>query len=243
MRLTRIAVLTAFCLIALSRAAHAQSPADGWNVAVYPIFAWVPVGIGIEIDIPPVNGGGGGLGEIIESRFDGAFLGGVTATNGPWWIEGYGLWMAVGGDRVERPFLVADLDILYGDAKIGRRIAPDLYVTGGLRRVAVKYAVTLGDLPPLSNKPGIWDPIVGIGWHRSGSRLEWHASFEGGGFGVGADVDLAAGFRVDWKLARHFGLAVGYNLLYLKLSDEVANRTITLEPTVHGPAVGFGLYF
>jgi hypothetical protein len=231
------------CLIGFSSALRAQGSDDGWNVAVYPIFAWVPIDIGIEVDIPPVEGGGGGLGEIVESRFDGAFFGGVTAANGPWWIEGYGLWMAFGGDRFERPFLVADLDVIYGDAKVGRRIAPDLYVTGGLRRVALKYDVTLGDLPRFSNEPGVWDPVVGVGWHRQGSKVEWHASFDGGGFGVGSDVDLGAAFRVDWKFARHIGLAAGYNFLYLKLSDEVANRTVTVKPTVHGPAAGFGLYF
>jgi hypothetical protein len=138
---------------------------------------------------------------------------------------------------------VADLDVVYGVAIVGRRIAPALYVTGGVRRVALKYDITLGDLPHFSNKPGVWDPIVGIGWHRLGPIMEWHASFEGGGFGAGADVDLGATFRVDWKLARHFGLAAGYNFLYLKLSDEVAGRRVTVEPTVHGPAIGFGLYF
>jgi hypothetical protein len=73
--------------------------------------------------------------------------------------------------------------------------------------------------------------------------VEWHASFEGGGFGAGADVDLSAGLRVDWKLVRHFGLTAGYNFLYLKVTDSVLGRTVTVEPTVHGPMVGFGLYF
>jgi hypothetical protein len=73
--------------------------------------------------------------------------------------------------------------------------------------------------------------------------VEWHASFECGGFGVGADVDLGGTFRIDWKLARHFGLTAGYNFLYLKVSDEVAGRTVIVKPTLHGPAVGVGLYF
>jgi hypothetical protein len=76
-----------------------------------------------------------------------------------------------------------------------------------------------------------------------GPVFEWHATFEGGGFGVGADVDLGATFRLDWKPVRHFGLAAGYNFLYLKVSDSRAGRTVIVKPTVHGPAVGFGLYF
>jgi hypothetical protein len=73
--------------------------------------------------------------------------------------------------------------------------------------------------------------------------VEWHASFDGGGFGVGADVDLGAGVRIDWKPVRHFGFAVGYNFLYLKVTDEGPRRTVIVKPTIHGPAVGIGFYF
>ena len=243
MRIVGITVLL-WCIVGLSTDARAQG-ANGrsdWTVTVYPIFVWVPLDLGIDVD---VSGGGGESisGQILDSRFDGAFFGGAAATNGPWRIEGYGIWAAFGGDRPQSPFLEVDLDVIYGDARLGRRVAPDFYVTGGVRRVALKYDVTLGTLPRLSREPGVWDPIVGIGWHRVGSRVDWHASFDGGGFGVGADVDLSAGFRVDWKLARHFGIAAGYNVLYLKVTDSVAGRTVVVEPTVHGPAVGFGLYF
>jgi hypothetical protein len=227
------------CVLGVGQQARAQD----WNVAVYPILVWVPLGIDISVDIPPINGDGGGSGQIVDGRFDGAFFGGVTATNGVWLIEGYGIWAGVGGDRPDRPNLTVDLNLIYGYGKVGRRVATDLYVTGGLRRVALDYDVTLGNLPTLSRKPGVWDPVVGIGWHRIGPTVEWHASFEGGGFGVGADVDLGASIRVDWKLLRHFGLTAGYNFLYLKVEDEVVGRTITLKPTVHGPALGFGLYF
>jgi hypothetical protein len=249
MNVIRVILLSALCLVGLRDMAQAQTaaqpagPDDGWDIAVYPILAWVPLDIGIDVEIPPFNGSGGGLGEIIDSRFDGAFFGGVAASNGQWRIEGYGIWAAFGGDRVERPSLVVDMDVIYGDAKVGRRIAPDLYVTGGVRRLAFKYDITLGDFPRFSRKPGLWDPLVGIGWHRVGPSVEWHATFEGGGFGIGADVDLGATFRVDWKLARHFGFAAGYNVMYLKVTDEVVGRTVIVKPTLHGPAVGIGLYF
>ena len=48
---------------------------------------------------------------------------------------------------------------------------------------------------------------------------------------------------MDWKPISHFGLTAGYNLLYLKVSDTVANRDLTLELTAHGPTVGIGFYF
>jgi hypothetical protein len=241
MRLVRIVFLAAACLIGTGEVARAQ---NGWDVAVYPIFVWVPLGIEIDVDVPPFNGDGGEAGQIVDSRFDGAFLGGAAASNGTWRIEGYGIWAGFGGDRAERPFLTVDIDLIYGDVRLGRRIAPDLYVTGGVRRLALDYDIVLGTLPAFSRKPGIWDPLVGVGWHRVGQTVEWHAAFEGGGFGVGADVDLGATFRVDWKPVRHFGFAAGYNFLYLKVTDSPDNvRTVIVKQTLHGPALGIGFYF
>jgi hypothetical protein len=242
MRFTRSLVLAVVCVAGTASVARAQT--GGWDVAVYPVLAWVPIGIFIDVEVPPDGSGGGGeSGGIVDSRFDGAFFGGVTASNGTWLIQGYGIWAAVGGDRPERPFLVVDLDLIYGEGKVGRSVAPNLYLTGGIRRVAFKYDFTIGTLPTFSRKPGIWDPIVGITWRRVSPKVEWQASFDGGGFGVGADVDLSGGVRVDWKPFRHFGFTAGYSFLYLKVSDDVLNRTVTIEPTVHGPAVGIGFYF
>ena len=241
--------LVMVCVMSLGKTALAQSVAqaaedeDGWRITVYPILAWVPLDIGIDVEVPPFEGSESESAQIIESRFDGALFGGVTASNGVWWIEGYGIWAGFGGERLERPTLVVDLDLIYGDAKLGRRVARDLYVTGGLRRVALDYDITLGNLPQLPGTAGVWDPVVGIGWHRIGPTVEWHASFEGGGFGVGSDIDLGGTIRVDWKPLRHVGLTAGYNVLYLKVSDSVAGRTVTIEPLVHGPSIGFGLYF
>src|SRR5689334_22456764 len=144
MRPLRIVVL-ALCLAVVSHAAEAQSTAPGskveqdWRVTVYPVLAWVPLDIAIDVNVPPIDGGGGGSGQILNRRFDGAFFAGVAASDGIWRIEGYGLWAGIGGDRPERPFLQVDLDLIYGTARLGRRIGPDLYVTGGVRRVAIDY--------------------------------------------------------------------------------------------------------
>ena len=246
MRMIRIVVLSV-CIGMLPQPARAQNvsagPDEGWHVTVYPVLAWVPIDIRVDVNIPPIEGGEGGSGEILDSRFDGAFFGGVAASNDVWRIDGYGLWAGFGGDRPERPHLDVDVDLIYGSAKLGRRVAPDLYLTGGVRRVAVKYDVQLGDLPRLSRKPGVWDPIVGIGWHRVRRSVEWHATFDGGGFGVGSDVDLGASLSVDWKPISHFGLTAGYNIQYLKITDSIASRNLTLKMTLHGPMAGIGLYF
>jgi hypothetical protein len=249
MRAIRLNCLTVLCVVMIQfamlpqAAAAAPAPQQGWDVAVYPILVWVPLGISIGVDIPPFNFDGGGFGDIVDSRFDGAFLAGAAATNGTWRIEGDAIWARFGGDRPERPHITVDMDLIYGHASLGRRVAPDVYLTGGVRRLALNYDIKLGELPQLSRKPGVWDPIVGIGWHRSSPKVEWHASFEGGGFGVGADVDLAGTVRVDWKPVRHFGITGGYSVVYLKLTDTVVGRSLTVKPMMHGPIVGIGLYF
>jgi hypothetical protein len=222
----------------------AASSDEGWDVAIYPVFGWVPFGIGIDVELPPVEGGGGPTtGKIVDGRFDGAYLGGMSAAKGRFRIDADGLWAAVGGDRVDNPVLRVDVDAIYGHGSIGFELGSDFYVTGGVRRLALKYDVELAGRQ-FERKPGIWDPLVGVAWHHKvGPKLDLHAAFEGGGFGVGADTDIGTNFRIDWKPVTHFGLTVGYNTLYLKFSDTVANKTFTVTQSLHGPVFGIGLYF
>jgi hypothetical protein len=225
--------------------ARAQTPSDeSWNVGIYPILGWIPLDIDIKVDVPPFdNGEGGGTGETVDGRFDGAFLAGFYAAKGRFRVDGDGMWAAVGGD-VERPRLTVDADVIYFHLTGGVRIAKDLYAIGGLRRLALKYDVVIADFPNFERKPGFWDPVVGIAYHREGTRwLDVHATFEGGGFGAGTDVEWAGMFRLDIKPARHFGITGGYNFLYFKGEDTVRERTFKVEQTLHGPLVGIGVYF
>jgi len=241
-RYLRVTVMAILCLCGTARFAAAQ---DGWRVAVYPVLGWLPLGIEINVKVPPGDGGGpdGAAGDIIEGRFDGAYLGGVSAQKGKIRIDGDFVWAAVGGDRPERPHLVVDTDLIYGHANVGFQVAPDLFITGGVRRLALSYDITINDLPKFSRTPGIWDPLIGLGWHRIGDKLEWHATVEGGGFGVGADVDFGAGLRLDWKPIPHFGITGGYYLMYLKGNDNVQAREFIYKQTLHGPTLGIGFYF
>jgi hypothetical protein len=68
-------------------------------------------------------------------------------------------------------------------------------------------------------------------------------SSKGGGFGVGADVDLGGALRADWKPIPHFGITAGYSVLYLKVSDTVADRTFTVKQTLPRAVAGIGFYF
>ena len=234
-------------MMAAAMPAAAQSGGDDWKIAIYPAFAWIPISIGIDVNVPPVSGGGGSGpefgGEILDGRFDGAFFGGMSAAKGRWRVDADGLWAAVGGDRLETPVLRVDVDAFYAHASGGYAVVKDLYATVGIRRMALKYEIELAGRE-FERKPGLWDPLIGIGWHHAaGNKLDLHATFEGGGFGVGADVDLSGTVRLDWKPTTHFGVAAGYSLLYFKLENTVADRTFTAKQTLHGPIIGIGFYF
>jgi len=243
----RWSLVALFVIASVAPAAAQGGSSDGWKIAIYPAFAWIPISIGIDVNVPPVSGGGGSGpefgGKILESRFDGAFFGGFSAAKARWRIEADGMWAAVGGDRFENPVLRVDVDAFYAHASGGYLIANDFYVTGGVRRMALKYDIELAGRQ-FERKPGFWDPLIGVGWHHDvGNKLELHATFEGGGFGVGSDVDLGGGFHLDWKPTTHFGLVAGYSLLYFEIENTVADRTFTAKQTMHGPIVGIGFYF
>ena len=242
-------LIAALVATAAVQPAAAQSSAaaqdDGWKISIYPILGWLPFGIGFDVDIPPVDGGSTPdfAGQIVEGRFDGAFFGGLSAENGKFRIDADGLWAAVGGDRADNPFLRIDVDAIYGHGSVGVAVRPGLFITGGVRRMAFKYDVELAGRQ-FEAKPGFWNPLVGLAWHSpSAGKLTTHAFFEGGGFGVGTDVDLGAGVRFEYKPTTHFGITAGYNFLYLKATNEERLKTFTIKQTMHGPVLGIGFYF
>jgi len=222
----------------------ATNTSDGWDFTIYPVLAWLPTHISTDLHVPGGGSGGADLdGVITDSSIDGAFLGGVSATNGAWGFDSSFMWAAFGGDRVDLPRFSVDVDVIYGYGAVGRRIAKDLYVTGGVRRLALNYDITVNGQTPISRKPGVWDPVVGVGYHRIGRKLEWHGAFEGGGFGVGSDSEWAAYFRADWKPWEHVGFTGGYGLLIFKVSDEVLGHEIVAKQNLNGPSFGLGIYF
>ena len=218
------------------------------KVSVYPILLWVPAFTATTVvpAFPDAPGGPDlpGASGSTSSSFNGAYLGGVSIEKGLWRVDGDAIWAAMLTER-DRPLLSIDMDLIYGHFSGGVKIYKDLYVTGGVRRVALDYDIELEGRPQhFVRKPGIWDPLVGLGWHGAfGSRWTLHVVGEGGGFGAGADVDLAGGVRADMKIATHVGLTLGYSVLYLKLSDTVLERTFEVKQTLHGPVIGLGLYF
>jgi len=220
------------------------SPSDGWSISIYPILAWVPTNVSVDLNLPGGGGGGGGIAGVIEdSRLDGAFLGGVGVTNGAWRIDSNVMWAAFGGDRISTPRFSVDVDAIYAYGSVGRRLAKGIYVTGGVRRLALNYDITVAGSAPFNRKPGVWDPLIGVGYHRLGTKLDLHGSFEGGGFGVGSDSEYAASFRADWKPWKHVGITAGYGVLIFTVSDTVLGQELVAKQNLNGPLIGLGLYF
>jgi hypothetical protein len=240
------AVARAFANETTTAAKHMQgsSSSNGdWNVGIYPVFVWIPSGIDLDVELPPDSGGNAG--KIVDGRFDGAYLGGFYASKDWFRMDVDGVWAGIGGDRVDTPSLTVDADLIYFHATGGVRLVPGLYATAGVRRLALKYNIRFATFPEFERKPGIWDPVIGIGYHAEGKGhpFEFHATFETGGFGAGSDVEYALLGRVDWKPISHFGVTGGYHLLYLKFSDTVASKEFTVRQTVQGPVFGIGFYF
>ena len=227
--------------------AQPQPSGDDLTISIYPILVWVPQ-FSAETSVPPfpdvpsgpeLPGGSGST----EGSFDGAALAGVSIEKGSWRLDTDGIWAAVGATR-ESPRVSVDADLIYWHVSGGWKIYKDLYLTAGLRRVAIDYDIRIGDRPSFDRKPGLWDPLVGLGFHSNPDRkVRWHILGEGGGFGVGADLDLSGSIRADLRLTRHFGFTAGYSVLYLELKDTVGGRTLEVKQTMHGPTVGIGFYF
>jgi hypothetical protein len=66
---------------------------------------------------------------------------------------------------------------------------------------------------------------------------------DGGGFGVGSDVDVTATGRAEWQFVRHFGLSMGYGGMHFSQSKTIASQTFSISPTLHGPIMGLGIFF
>jgi hypothetical protein len=86
--------------------------------------------------------------------------------------------------------------------------------------------------------------LIGLTYRRYfGKKWRLLVHGDGGGFGVGSDVDVSATGRAEWEFARHYGVTMGYSGMHFSDSARVGNGTLHVSPTLHGPIVGFGFYF
>lgn len=242
-------VLALTLVLAGAATAAAQSPTttDDWRVTIYPVYGWVPV-FGADITLPerPCDdcGGDGGVvlpGGHVSSNFNGAALAGVRVEKGRWLIEGQGLWAGMEG-VVDRPYLSVKAGVIFGEALGGFALAPNLYVTGGVRRLALNVRAQAFTFEEVQWKPGFWEPVVGASYSpalTSRTRLFVHGDFGG----EGNNKSAALTGRIEWQVIPHLSITAGYGLFYLSADGSLGRKPISFSQTLHGPIVGIGIPF
>jgi hypothetical protein len=229
------------------------------RITFYPLLVRAPL-FGASVDAPQIPGGGGGEGGeqsgSTDYSFNAAYMAGFAIEAPRWFAEANGLWAALSASH-SLPLTTVDSDFYFFSARGGVRMFRNISGTVGLRHVSVGLDVQL--TPPVaapaaaplrgSVKPAVWDPLLGLDWRASaGDRWTFDAVFQGGGFGVGADVDLEGDFYADWHVARHFDVRLGWTSIYYKLTIDAVSigsfqRTLVTRQTLNGPAIGFGIVF
>ena len=221
----------------------AQKPYS-WHIAIYPVLAWAPI-FGASVTLPPLPGqpiAAPGPSGSTSGSFNGAYFGGARFEKGKWSADAEFMWAALSAQR-KNPLVDVKLDFVFGNAMAGREMLPNLYVEGGVRRLALDIHATI-ESSSASRSPGYWDPLIGLTYRRQlGKKWRILIHGDGGGFGLGSDVDVTATGRAEWQFARHFGIAMGYGGMHFSESDTVHGRTLTISPTLHGPIFGFGIFF
>ena len=229
------------------------------KVVIYPLLVQTPL-YGASIDlpalpsVPPGGGGGGESGDVSGSTdisLNAAFLLGFVVETNRVFVEASGTWADVSADR-QSPRVSVKTKTLLFEARGGVRVFKGISATAGVHHVSMDLDAAL-ELPTVSRtiegraKPGYWDPMFGVDWREQHGRWELQAGFEGGGFGVGTDVDLSGTARADYRLG-WFDLRFGYSISHLEATVLDVNigqfqRKLLANQTLHGPNIGFGIAF
>ena len=130
---------------------------------------------------PPLTDGGGSSSGNTDRNFDGAvaFAGSVTVKK--WLVEGEVTFVKASSTRTT-PYLEVNTTLDYGDLFVGRYVGKGFYALGGFRRMALDFDVKVASLPPFSQKPGAWDPLIGVELRRELGRKVFAAGrFDRGG--------------------------------------------------------------
>jgi hypothetical protein len=236
------------------------------KVTVYPILVQAPI-FGASINLPslpsPPGGGGGGGGTgggesggqsgSTDASLNGAYLGGVIVEANRWFAEFEGTWADLSASH-DAPRVSVDSKVRFGRARGGIRLFDGLSATVGVRYIKTDLDATL-TLAGLNRtiegraNPSLWDPLVGLDWRADlGSRWSVDANAQGGGFGVGTDVDLSGEVNANWHVTRHFDVRLGYTVFHYKYTIADVNigsfqRTLISTQTLYGPIVGLGIVF
>jgi hypothetical protein len=213
----------------------------GWDIAIYPALVWAPI-FGVDVTLPRFPNSPIAPSASVSSSLNGAYFGGARIEKSRWSADMLFMWAGLSANR-ETPLVKVGLDVVFGHVIVGREVLPGLYVGGGARRVALDINATV-ETQSASRSPAFWDPLISVTYRRQlGKKWRILLAGDGGGFGVGSDVDVTATGRAEWQFTRHFGATMGYGGMHLSESSTVAGKKLTISPTLHGPIFGLGIYF
>jgi hypothetical protein len=252
------------CHAAEAQSGGGQPPAPSSDSKVtftlYPLLLRAPI-MGATINLPsvpapPDGGGGGGADEASGSTdfsLNSAWMAGAAVESNRWFAETFGLYALLSANR-STPLVTVDSNTYFFNGRAGVRLFGGLSATAGFRRISADLDVTIerpsaGTTLQGHAKPALWDPLVGLDWRgRIGPRWRLAANVQGGGFGVGTDLDLSTEAYASWRPLRHIELRAGYTVLHYKmtLADVRVgslDRTLISHQTLHGPEVGIGIPF
>ena len=223
-----------------------QDP-NAWKFIVYPVYAWVPF-FSSSVTLPTIPSPPGGGGAVTPSgttsgSFNGAAFAGAEIYKGKWSGMFTFLYAGLSATRTI-PKATLTMDFIYGQAMVEHEVYKGLSLGGGFRRMALDLTATVGSYPSVGRTPGFWDPLLSATYRRKLNK-RWRVSghVDGGGFGVGSDLDIGASASADWRFAKHFGMTMGGAYLHFENSNTVLTKTLTIKPTMYGPTFGFGIYF
>jgi hypothetical protein len=232
--------------------ASQRSSDGGWRTTIYPVYGWLPV-FGADVRLPEVPnpppcdgcGSGGPIvpGGSVSSTLNGAAFAGVLVENRWVQAEANFLWAGLSAEN-ERPNLSVKVGTVVGAARLGVRLVPDLFVSGGVRRLALNLRATALVFDEVQWKPGIWEALVGASYTpRLSERWRLLVRADYGGVGSDNHSTYTANASVEWHPLSHLVVNVGYGLLAIKADGTVLQRPIHLDQTLHGPVVGIGIPF
>ena len=229
-----------------------DKPPNAWKFIVYPVYAWVPF-FSTSVTLPTIPSPPGGGGPVTpegttSGSLNGAAFAGAEIYKGQWSGMFTFLYAGLSATRTT-PRTKVTADFIYGQAMLEHEVYKGLSLGGGFRRMALDLTATVGDYPSVSRTPGFWDPLLSATYRKQLNR-KWRVSghMDGGGFGVGSDLDIGAAASADWRFAKHFVLTMGGAYLHFEnsdtiLSDTALRKTLTMKPTMYGPTFGIGIYF
>ena len=228
----------------------AQAAASEWKFEVDPLYVWVPFfSSSVTLpELPDLPSPPGGATDKTKTSLNGAVMLGLRLEKGKFLARGNLLYAGLDADR-ENPNLKVSLNLTYGELFGGWAVARNLHLEGGVRRIAADASATFLTYPKVETKPGFWDPLIGLSY-KSALGRKWQLVLhgDGGGFGVGSDLDVCFSAGLDWRAASHFGMSFGYQAVYLRFAHTVLESTslskeLKFGALMQGPTLGVRILF